>query len=122
MTATSDEITALMTANLLEVFGERDAGRRREAIARIYHPDVEFADPDATVVGHEALDAKAQGILDGAPGFVFSPAGPVYVNNDLGYLAWQLGPEGAPPVVRGVDIALVRDGLIAKVYTLLLQD
>lgn len=116
------ETTELMRANLLDVFGERDVERRRAAIARIYHPDVEFADPDATVTGHDALDAKAQAILDDAPDFAFAPAGRAYVNNDLGYLAWELGPEGGPPVVRGVDIALVRDGLIAKVYTLLLQD
>ncbi|MFG1925071.1 nuclear transport factor 2 family protein [Cryptosporangium sp. NPDC048952] len=115
-------IEELMTANLLEVFNERDGERRREAIRRTYASDVKFADPDEIVVGHDALDAKAQGILDGAPGFVFTPAGTTYVNNDLGYLTWNFGPEGAPPVVRGVDIALVRDGVIASVYTLLLTD
>jgi hypothetical protein len=65
---------------------------------------------------------KAQGLLDGAPDFVFSPAGDVRVVQDLGYLAWNLGPEGQPPVVRGVDVALVEGGLIARVYTLLLAD
>lgn len=116
------EIDELMRANLLEVFGERDGERRREAIARTYHEDVEFSDPDEVVTGHEALDAKAQKILDGAPPeFAFAPGGPVRVNQDLGYLAWDFGPPGAPPAVQGVDIALVRDGLIAKVYTLLLS-
>jgi hypothetical protein len=116
------EIEELMRANLMDVFGERDAERRRAAIGRTYHPDVRFADPDETVTGHDAVDAKAQGILDGAPDFVFAAAGPVRVSQDLGYLEWSLGPQGAPPVVRGVDIALVRDGLIASLYTLLLTD
>jgi hypothetical protein len=112
-------IEELMRANLLEVFNERDEVRRREAIGRTYVPGVRFADPDDTVTGREALSAKAQKILDGAPGFVFSADGPVRVNNELGYLAWNFGPEGAAPVVKGVDIALVEDGLIATVYTLL---
>jgi SnoaL-like protein len=112
----------LMRANLLEVFGERDPDRRRAAIARICAPDVEFADPEETVVGHAALDAKAQGILDQAPGFVFAPDGPVRVVQDLGYLAWGFGPQGGPPVVRGADIALVRDGLITSLHTLLMTD
>jgi hypothetical protein len=115
-------IEQLMQANLLEVFNERDGERRRAAIARTYAEGVKFHDPDETVEGHEALDAKAQQILDGAPGFVFSPAGPIRVNHDLGYLEWNLGPAGAPPVVRGLDIALVADGLITTVYTLLLSD
>jgi hypothetical protein len=112
-------VEQLMQANLLEVFNERDGERRRAAISRTYAPDVRFSDPDEVVEGHAALDAKAQKLLDGAPGFVFSPAGPIQVNHDLGYLAWNLGPDGQPPVVRGVDIALVRDGLIHTVYTLL---
>ncbi|MEV4351270.1 nuclear transport factor 2 family protein [Actinoplanes sp. NPDC049596] len=112
-------IEELMRANLLEVFGERDAERRRAAIARIYTEQVKFSDPDETVVGYGALDAKAQKILDEAPGFVFSASGPIRVVQDLGYLAWNFGPEGAPPVVSGLDIALIEDGRIASVYTLI---
>jgi hypothetical protein len=115
-------IAELMQANLGAVFNERDAGRRRAAIARTYVPDVEFSDPEETVVGHEAIDAKVQKLLDESPDFVFTPAGPVRIVRDLGYLPWNFGPEGRPPVVRGVDIALVEDGLIASVYTLLLTE
>lgn len=74
------------------------------------------------MTGREALDAKAQRLLDRAPGFVFSPAGPIYVNHDLGYLRWNLGPQGDPPAVRGIDIALVADGQIISVYTFLLSE
>jgi hypothetical protein len=112
-------VVALMQANLLEVFNERDDERRRAAIARIYAADVAFSDPDEVVTGREALDAKAKGLLEESPTFVFSPAGAVLVNHDLGYLAWNLGPEGEPPVVRGIDIALVENGLIARLYTVL---
>jgi hypothetical protein len=115
-------IAELMLGNLGEVFNERDADRRRAAIARIHAPEVEFSDPEATVTGHEALDAKAQALLDASPGFVFTPGGPVRVVRDLGYLPWNFGPEGQPPVVQGADIALVRDGLIVSLYTLLLTD
>ena len=115
-------IEQLMQANLLEVFNERDGERRRAAIARTFAPGVRFADPEETVEGHDALDAKAQKILDDAPGFVFKADGPVRVTQDLGYLAWSFGPEGAAPVVRGADIALVADGLIISVHTLLLTD
>jgi hypothetical protein len=113
-------IDDLMHANLFGVFAERDPERRMAVVRRTYADGVVFSDPDETVVGHEALSAKAQQILDSSPGFVFSAAGPVRVNHDLGYLPWGFGPEGQPPVVSGVDIALVEDGLIAKVYTLLL--
>ncbi|MEJ2869724.1 nuclear transport factor 2 family protein [Actinomycetospora sp. OC33-EN08] len=112
-------IEALMHANLLEVFGERDPDRRAAAIARTYAPDVVFSDPEESLTGHDALGAKAQSLLDQAPGFVFAADGPVHVVDDLGHLSWTLGPEGGDPVVRGTDIALVRDGVIARLYTFL---
>jgi hypothetical protein len=115
-------IEQLMRANLLEVFNERDGARRRAAIARTYSPGVRFSDPDDIVEGFAELDAKAQTILDDAPGFSFTLAGPIQVNHDLGYLRWNFGPAGQPPVVRGVDIALVAGGLIISLYTVLLND
>jgi hypothetical protein len=118
----TEQIEKLMNANLLEVFGERDPALRRAAIERTYSEDIVFLDPDEIVEGYDALDAKAGKLLDDAPGFVFSPAGPVYVNHDMGYLAWNLGPEGQPPVVRGLDACFIHDGRIVKVYTLLLND
>jgi hypothetical protein len=122
MTEQIEQIESLMKANLHEVFGQRDPALRRAAIERTYTEDVVFLDPDEVVEGWDALDAKAGALLEGAPGFVFSEAGSIYVNHDMGYLAWNLGPEGQPPVVRGVDSCFVRDGRIAKVYTLLLKD
>ncbi|MEV4537634.1 nuclear transport factor 2 family protein [Asanoa sp. NPDC049518] len=113
-------IEDLMKANLLSVFNERDGERRREAIARTYVADVRFTDPEETVVGHEALDAKAERLLAESPEFAFTPEGSIHVVDDLGYLAWSFGPLGKPPVVRGADIALVNNGLITRVYTLLL--
>jgi hypothetical protein len=110
-----------MHANLLEVFAERNPERRWAAIERTYTEDVAFLDPDEVVQGRAALSAKAQRILDGAPGFVFASAGPVYAFHDLAYLAWNFGPDGAAPVVTGTDVALVRDGRISRIYTFLTQ-
>lgn len=114
-----DTITDLMRANLLEVFNERDDARRLAAIARTYSEDVVFHDPEETVTGRDALNEKARDILEKAPGFVFSLDGPIYENNNLGYLNWNLGPEGQPAVVRGIDIALIENGLITSLYTIL---
>ncbi|MEU0789936.1 nuclear transport factor 2 family protein [Amycolatopsis sp. NPDC005961] len=113
-------VAELMEANLLGVFNERDDERRAKAIAATYAADVVFVDPEGSATGHEELNAKAKGLLDQSPGFVFAAAGPVLVNHDLGHLAWELGPAGGPPVVRGIDVALVEDGLIKKLYTMLL--
>ncbi len=117
MTASVD---ALVHRNLMDVFNERDPARRAKAVAEIYTEDVTFTDAAGSITGREALDRKAQEILDGAPAeFVFRPAGPSRTAGDLGVLSWELGPPGAAPVVSGMDISLIRDGRIASVHTLL---
>jgi ABC-type hemin transport system substrate-binding protein len=114
-----EQITGLAHRNLLGVFGERDPQARAKAIDEVYAEGVTFADPDEVVVGREALNRKAQRLLDDAPGFGFTPAGPVRIANNLAMLAWQFGPAGAPPVVSGVDVSIVEEGRIVALYTLL---
>ena len=111
-------IAELMQQNLMGVFNERDPQRRAAVVARTYAADAVFHDPERTVTGREAINAAAQALLDGAPGFVFAPRGPLYQSTgSLGALSWQFGPEGGAPVVTGMDIALVEDGLIATLHT-----
>jgi hypothetical protein len=113
-------ISELMLANLFAVFNERDPKRRLKAITHNYTEDVMWSDPDGTTHGHEAMNEQAQKLLDRMPDFVFSAAGPVHVSRDLGLLSFNLGVPKQPPAVSGVDVALVRDGRIAVLHTLLI--
>ena len=114
-------ITELLTAQLHDVFGNRDAASRREAIERTYAEDVVFTDPEEQVRGWDALEAKVAALVDGAPAeFAFADVGPVYLGETSGALAWTFGPAGAP-VARGVDVVEVRDGRIVSLLTLLAQ-
>ncbi len=110
----------LLTANLHEVFGNRDAASRRAAIDRTYTEDVRFVEPEGTVVGRDALDRRAAELIGQAPAhFAFRADGPAYVDGDLALLPWALGPAEGEPVVRGIDILTVTDGLVTELRTVL---
>jgi len=112
-------IRELMLANLFAVFNEHDPESRLKAIKCNYTDDVIWTDPDETTQGHGALNERAQKLLDRFPGFVFSAAGQIHVSRDLGLLAFSFGEPEQPPAVNGIDVALVRDGRIAVLHTLL---
>jgi hypothetical protein len=112
-------IRELLLVNLFVVFSERDPERRLEAIVANYTDDVVWSDSEATTHGHEELNERAQVVLDSTPDFVFNAAGPVHVLRDLGQLAFNYGAPEQPPAVTGYDVALVRDGRIAALYTLI---
>jgi hypothetical protein len=113
-------ISELMHANLLEVFNERDAARRRATIDHVYADDIRWTDDDGVITGRDALDAKAAELHAKLGDLQFIAAGPVYQTLGLGYLAFQLvKPGSSVPEGAGFDVAIVRDGLIVELYTVL---
>jgi len=114
-------VSELLSANLHDVFGNTDAASRRAAIERTYSSDVSFTDPEGTVVGWDALEQKAAGLLGSVPaGFQFVEEGRRYVSATHGALAWGFGPVGSP-AVRGIDVIEVRDGVVVALTTVLAE-
>ena len=68
MTEPAATVAELVHRNLMDVFNERDPERRARAIAATYDEDVVWYDPEGPATGRAALQAKAQALLDGAPG------------------------------------------------------
>jgi hypothetical protein len=103
------------------VFNERDPARRREVIARTYAADVRWTEDDGTTVGHDALNTKAQQLLDGPlAGLVFVKKGAVYGTTGLGFMAFDLIADGGDtPVVSGFDVAAINDHRISELWTVL---
>jgi hypothetical protein len=113
-------ITKLMHANLFDVFNERDSARRRATIEHVYADDIRWTDDDAVTTGRDALDAKAAELQAKLGDLQFIAAGPVYQTLGLGYLAFQLVKPGSSALeCSGFDVAIVRDGFIVELYTVL---
>jgi hypothetical protein len=117
----TSSVADLMHRNLLDVFNERDPDRRASAVAEVYAEDVVWHEPDRVVRGRKALESRAAELLAENPGWVYRPAGPTSVLDDLGHLGFRFGPAGQPPVVTGMDIAHCRDGVIVELYTLITE-
>ena len=113
-----DPIATLMKRNLHEVFGERDAKKRREAIAHLWTEDGVFIDHSGKASGHDELDRAVAVLHERMPGYVFNELGPVDLLPDSGRLAWSYGRPGQEPV-KGIDVVLVRDGRISVLLTFL---
>jgi hypothetical protein len=116
-----DQITALMHANLFEVFNESDDERRAAAIARTYTADVEWHDDEGVEIGRDALREKAIALRGTLGGMEFAAAGPVHQTRGFGYLGWHLAPQGGEAVISGFDVALIKDGLIDALYSVVLK-
>jgi hypothetical protein len=110
-----------MERNLREVFGQRDSDRRKVAISELYTEDCTFFEAEEQIIGRDAINEKVERILQDVPGFVFGLVGMPQVNHDHGRLQWRFGPNGAAPVVTGMDVAVFERGRIRALYTFLDQ-
>lgn len=110
----------LVWKNLMEVFNERDSARRMDALRRLYTEDAVFYEGEETFAGLDAIGARFDAILGPTPAeFVFSVQHTPGRIGELEQLAWKLGPEGAPPVASGLDVAVLRGEKIQALYTFL---
>ena len=110
-------ISALLTRNLHDVFGENDPVRRRAAIEEIYNEDIVFYDPDGGVYrGRDEIDRIAGTIKATHPDFRYEPIAEPEEAGNGGRVQWVSGRPGEAPAYAGTDFIVARDGRIAAIY------
>jgi hypothetical protein len=96
------------------------AGPERErAIAEVYTADVFVGEPDARLTGHARVEQAIAGLQAQLPGMAITRGGPLREVQDLVTYPWTMGADGAPPVVFGHDVLIIRDGKVSSLYVLI---
>ena len=75
-------------------------------------------DRAAASTGRDELDRAVAALHQRFPHYVFSELRPVDLLHESGRLAWSYGRPGQEPI-KGVDVALVRNGRISLMLTFL---
>jgi hypothetical protein len=113
------DASELLERMIQQVFNEPDPQRRAEAITGLFTEDIVFTDREQTVHGRDDLAATVTRLLAQAPGLMFTHAGPFRGTGDLGMRPWKLGPAEGEPVTGGLDVVLITDDRIARLWTVL---
>ncbi len=93
----------------IATWNQTDPLARRALVAQIWSPDGRYTDPLADVTGPDQIDAVIAGAQAQFAGMRFRLAGPVDAHHDQARFTWELGPDGADPVVVGFDVAQTDD-------------
>src|SRR5258708_19927145 len=114
----ADKIETLIKRNLHEAFGERDAKKRRDAIAQLWTEDCVFIDHSGKTSGRDELDRAGAILHERLLGYVFNELRPVDLLRSSTRLPWRYVRPGHEPI-KGVDVVLVRDGRSSLMQTFL---
>lgn len=102
---------------LAEVINERDPERRRLAIERLIHPDVEHLSLERAVRGRRAFGEQIRDFV--APmtsGMRATLSSPPQIDAGSVFFRWQMADGDEPPVAEGSAFVVFRDGLAGWIY------
>ncbi|OUC98017.1 nuclear transport factor 2 family protein [Streptosporangium minutum] len=89
----------------IEIWNERDAGRRRSAIDAVLTEDSVYSDPDwEAVEGRDGIDTMIGRAREKFGDLAFSLGEVINERHDLMLFTWHLGRPGEPPVATGYDV------------------
>lgn len=118
MPSDANVVKDLMKKNLLGVFSEHDAEKRRSLIAKIWDRNGIFIDPDGRYVGHAAINDAAEQLQRRFPDFAFSELADGDAYGGVGRLPWGFGPPDEPRKITGIDVLVASDDRrITALYT-----
>jgi hypothetical protein len=103
---TMSELNALID-RYFATWNETDPVRRRELIAGTYVETASYIDPLTQTQGRDGIDAMIQVVQTQFPGHRFRRRGEIDAHNGRVRFAWELGPEGGPVLIAGIDFGII---------------
>ena len=89
---------------------------RRKLVDEVWAQDATYIDPLAEAHGRDAIDATIAAVQAQFPGLTFTLLDSVDTHHRQARFTWGLGPEGAPPLAIGFDVAVAdSDGRLTSV-------
>lgn len=99
----------------IAMWNETDDNRRRALVRSIFHVEATYADPVVQGEGVAGIDAMVKGVQERFPGHRFRRTSMVDSHNGAARFGWELGADGEPNLVAGVDFAVISGGRLKSV-------
>lgn len=113
--ATEDEIGAIVERHL-QLWNEPDAAVRKTILKDIYEEDIEMVDRHFIASGHTEVDGFIVGLHEKNPDFKFTHVKPINIHHNIARLFWQVGNTAKPDAVTGMDLFVIGNGKVKKLY------
>ncbi|MCS3794731.1 VOC family protein [Niastella sp. OAS944] len=100
----------------IALWNEHDAQKRAEIAEKIYAPDIEMVDRHFTAIGAEKIDSFIRDLQQKNPAARFTHQKAIDAHTNLGRLFWQFGTADKPDMVTGMDLFVLDNNLVKKLY------
>jgi hypothetical protein len=105
-----------LTENHLALWNERDANKRPEIMEKIYSADIEMIDRHFIAAGHKQVEGFVIGLHEKNLEGRFLPTRPIEFHHNIIRMFWQSGPPSKPDAATGMDLFVIENGKVEKLY------
>ncbi|MCD0489880.1 VOC family protein [Pedobacter sp. MC2016-14] len=100
----------------LNLWNENQMLIRKQIMEQIYADNIEMVDRNFIARGYQEVDQFITGLQVKNPEFKFSIRNTIDVHQNVARLYWQVGSKTQPSTVTGMDLFVVENGKIQKLY------
>ncbi|MCP2029828.1 catechol 2,3-dioxygenase-like lactoylglutathione lyase family enzyme [Flavobacterium sp. HSC-32F16] len=104
--------------NHLKIWNEKDETKRTDLLNQFYASDVEMVDRHFIAKGKDEISKFIIELQTKNPDFRFTDKS-VETNHNIVRLYWQFGSKEKPAVVSGMDLFVIENGKVQKLYVFL---
>ncbi|MDP5201895.1 VOC family protein [Flavobacterium sp. DG2-3] len=101
--------------NHLKIWNEKDEAKRNVLLNQVYASDVEMVDRHFIAEGINDISKFIVELQTKNPEFRFT-AKSIETNHNIIRLYWQFGSKSKPAVVSGMDLFVIENGKVQKLY------
>lgn len=101
--------------NHLKIWNEKDQAKRTVLLNQLYASNIEMVDRAFIAVGNAEINTFIVELQKKNPDFSFS-AKSIETNHNIVRLYWQFGSKVKPAEVTGMDLFVIENGKVQKLY------
>lgn len=111
----------IIVENHLKIWNEKDEVKRKTLLNQVYATNVEMVDRHFISNGIEDISKFIVELQTKNPDFKFT-AKSVETHHNIVRLYWQFGSKAKPAVVSGMDLFVIENGKVQKLYVFVAQE
>ncbi|MEN2401760.1 VOC family protein [Flavobacterium sp. MC2016-06] len=99
----------------LQIWNEKDTVKRLALLNKTYDSDIEMVDRHFIATGYEEISKFILELQQKNPDFKFTVK-TVETHHNIARLYWQFGSKTKPATVTGMDLFVIENGKVSKLY------
>jgi hypothetical protein len=112
----NEKEASAITDRHIALWNEANASLHSALISSLYAPEIEMIDSYFKAAGHDGIRNAIAGFRANRPGSQFTKAKPIDYHHNIIRLYWYNGPKDQPDAGSGMDLFVVEEGKVVKLY------